>query len=99
MHLTVLVLMFHESMEHGVNEEEVIRPDYQPGYHYMQHPGHNESISYFRKRDSVSPPGACSVRRKDKSLTSNSKQPSRYLDSQWQVAVGKKNCLLRSGAQ
>ena len=69
MHLTVLALMLHESMEHRVDEEEVIRPD----YHYMQHPGHTESISHFRKRDSVSTPGACSVRRKDKSLMFNSK--------------------------
>lgn len=34
--------------------------------------------------------GACSVRRKDKSLMFKSKQSPSYLDSQWQISSGKK---------
>lgn len=71
-------------MDQGVDEEEVIRAGSHPGHHCTQHPGHTKSISYFRKADSVSPAGACSVGREDESLVLNSKQPSGYLASQWQ---------------
>ena len=62
-------------MDQGVDEEEVVRVGSHPGYHCMQHPGHTESFSYFRKADSVSTAGACSVGKKDESLISTASSP------------------------